>query len=428
MAAGDHEGLARIWDLTADDPTTPRMIIRGGPSAIRTIVFSIDNRWLITGSTDGTARLWNLQASPIAQFAQALSHDGGAVTTGVVSPDKRWYTSADDQGMIRLWYMGTTGAATAPIHLEGHTGLVKLAFSPDSRWLASAGSYDDHTGVSDTIVRLWEVNADAPNLAPVLLKGHTGQISSLAFSPDGRWLVTGGSYNRETQTLDYNTRLWDMRSDPPGQSPIVLAGHQGEIAAVAFSADSRWLATGGGDSTVRLWNLSGNDPGSSAVALTGHKGWISYLAFVGDDTWLVSVSGDETIRMWDMRMDALVKLACTTAGRNLTHDEWEQYFRGQEYRVTCPELPVHYSVIQPILEQGGTLAKAEDPDLEGATRELQTRCATPACVRYRSVPGGAALGCARLAGTRPPGHDGRGYDCSKNGFPRGPRIGPECAG
>ena len=370
FATGDSAGQVRIWDLAAGDLAAPYKTIWSGSSAIQTMSFSADNRWLITGSTDGAARLWTLQGSSAGQIAQMLSQEDAEVTTGVVSPDGYWYASGDNQGTIRLWYLGTAGAATAPVHLRGHVGpIAELAFSPDNRWLASAGSYDDTTGASDTIVRLWRVDTDVPGLEPVLLKGHTGQIKSLAFSPDGHWLVTGGGYNEETPIFDNNVRLWDMRSAAPDQSPITLTGHQGEIYSVAFSTDSRRLATGSGDSTVRLWDPSSQDPSSSAVVLTGSKGPINYLAFVGNDTWLVSAGGEGAVRTWDMRPDALLETACRTAGRNLTHDEWEQYFRGQEYRVTCPELPVHASVVQPILEKGGILAKAGD--LGGAAKELQ---------------------------------------------------------
>jgi len=70
------------------------------------------------------------------------------------------------------------------------------------------------------------------------------------------------------------------------------------------------------------------------------------VAISPDTHWLVTDSDDNTARLWTLWLDELIEIACRTAGRNLTGDEWEQYFRGEEYRQTCPDLPAHWSVSQ----------------------------------------------------------------------------------
>ena len=81
--------------------------------------------------------------------------------------------------------------------------------------------------------RLWDVQN--PSAESIVLNGHEGYISALAFSPDGHWLATASH--------DNTARLWDMNGELPSTEPIVLRGHQAGIYSLAFSPDSRWLAT-----------------------------------------------------------------------------------------------------------------------------------------------------------------------------------------
>jgi len=82
-----------------------------------------------------------------------------------------------------------------------------------------------------------------------LMGGHTGAITSLAVTPDGKRLVTG--------SLDKTARLWDLET---GTLIQVFKGHTGCVNAVAITSDGRWLVTGSGcfgaDNTARLWDLA----------------------------------------------------------------------------------------------------------------------------------------------------------------------------
>jgi WD40 repeat protein len=73
--------------------------------------------------------------------------------------------------------------------------------------------------------------------------------------------------------------------------------------------------------------------------LQGHEGAITTLAFSVDSHWLATGSSDRTVRLWPVSQDELIRLACASAGRNLSQQEWKQFFSGEDYRVTCDRWP-----------------------------------------------------------------------------------------
>ena len=123
-----------------------------------------------------------------------------------------------------------------------------LAFSPDGVTLAvGLGSPTQRDTANDepAEVALWDVPADSPRAT---LKGHSGPVFSIAFSPDGRTVATG--------SYDYSVRLWEAHDGAPLAE---LLGHTGTVFGVAFSPDGRLLASGSYDRTVRLWHAATDD-------------------------------------------------------------------------------------------------------------------------------------------------------------------------
>jgi WD40 repeat protein len=163
--------------------------------------------------------------------------------------------------------------------LGGHQARVgSLAFSPDGQWLV--------TGSLDGTARLWSIGL--PEIQPRILQGHKDGVWAVAFSPDGQWLATGG--------LDGMAYLWSMAE--PGAAPRVLQGHQESILSLAFSPDSRWLATGSADNTIRLWSIEA--PEAEAWLLQGHTAEVGTVAFSPDGQRLASGSFDNTARLWSV--------------------------------------------------------------------------------------------------------------------------------
>ena len=146
--------------------------------------------------------------------------------------------------------------------------------------------------IQATISQVWarvlqaHLGANDPNLNPMVLQGHEGDINTLAFSPNGHYLASG--------SLDNTARIWDLEVEDPDAHSLVLRGHENWIIILAFSPDGRYLATGSWDKSARIWDLESRNPNEQPLVLRGHEGEIITLIGAngaGKTTTLMSVCG-----------------------------------------------------------------------------------------------------------------------------------------
>ena len=174
-----------------------------------------------------------------------------------------------------------------------------LRFSPNTRWLV--------TGGTDRSVRLWDLAA-GPAPAPIVLPPHVANELGATISPDGRWLVTSSWHGAMLLPWMDAPRLYDLAAPRPETTGVELGGHTNSVTNAVFSPDSRWLATSSAergtgrvfrsDTRVLLRDLT--KPRAPATELRGHDGPIIAMAMSPDNRWLITGSVDQTARVWSL--------------------------------------------------------------------------------------------------------------------------------
>jgi WD40 repeat protein len=263
----------KVWDaLTGKE----RKTLLGHSGPVLSIVFSLDGRWLASkGNRDPTVKIWDTTAWEVSR---TFNQPGNAWTHCVAfsPPDGKLLAvagiSENDDRIVSTWDT-TTGQE---IHrLRGHTWNISgVAFDRTGQFLASAGV--------DSSVRIWDVRAGKEVVT--LQPKHEGSATSVAFSPDGKYLASG--------SLDRTVKLW---STTTWKLVRALPDAHGGINSVAFAPDSRRLAWGGTDATVKVADVT---TGQILETLRGHTGWVTSVAFSPDGRQVASASADGTVKIW----------------------------------------------------------------------------------------------------------------------------------
>lgn len=160
----------------------------------------------------------------------------------------------------------------------GHIGgLESIAFSPDGKYIL--------TGSTDHTAKLWDLHGHEIQT----FTGHTSGVNSVAFSPDGKRVLTG--------SRDSTVILWDLS----GKVIQTFAGHKKLIESVAFSPDGNQILTGSRDNKAMLWNLDG----TLAQKFKGHDKDINSVAFSPDGKLVLTSSKDSTAKVWTLAGDVV---------------------------------------------------------------------------------------------------------------------------
>jgi WD40 repeat protein len=268
LAATGLKRSVHVWDAVTGKPLAE---LQGHRRAVRCVAFARNGKILASGDRAGTIRLWEVPTGkPLYQLAWPQP--------GVRFPDE----------------------------------VVSLAFSPNSDTLAA--------GCSDRVIRLWDTRTGQLQPKPLPYGGD-----ALVFLADGRTLAAVDFSRRE----DGKIHLLDIWSRNDWGT---LAGHQGEIQALALSADGKLLASAGGtDRSVRVWEVATRQ---QVLCLKGHANAVLGVAFSPDDKMLASASRDTTILLWDLLAppeSTLVAPATPSSSQELD-DLWGQLAVGNGAR------------------------------------------------------------------------------------------------
>jgi len=289
------DGTGRTWDVPAG---VVAAVLFGHTNFVDAVDFSPDGRAIATASLDGSARTWAINGRPLA----VLAGHSGAVLDARFSPDGTTVASGGEDGTVRLW-----DAETRRELLRGKGG------APDRPGGEAFSPHGDATAtIDERRIRLERADGTESDLA-----GHERVVTSVAFSPDGRRLLSA--------SRDRDAILWDVAS---GKALRVLRAHFGPVSDARFSPDGRWIVTAGPRS-VGLWKAS---TGELVSLLEGPPGPFTAVAFTPDSRTIVARSERGAVSRYRCRVcdgiPGLLELAderLAETGRRLTPQERELY-------------------------------------------------------------------------------------------------------
>jgi WD40 repeat protein len=158
---------------------------------------------------------------------------------------------------------------------RGHTFFVSsVAYSPEGKFIVS--------GSADSTIKIWDLETGREIWT---LPDHDSTVKSVAYSPDGRFVASGSA--------DYTIKIWDVEN---GQNIKTLSGHTSVVNSLAYSPDGQFLASGSTDRSVRIWDI---ESGRALRTLLGHSLWVNSVAYSPDGRTIASGSRDTTIKLWN---------------------------------------------------------------------------------------------------------------------------------
>jgi RNA polymerase sigma factor (sigma-70 family) len=322
-------GEVIVWDVATGKE---RLLLHGHREWTAGLAFSSDSQTLYTGGGSregrGEVRAWRIGEGG---WSVPEAHKGD-IRCAAWSSDGKLLATACTTGVIKLWD-SATGKLMAT--LTGHKKAVRaLAFSPDAETLASAGV--------DKSVRLWNL---ANHTQKAELTSHARPINGLVFSRDGQWLATCSAEFSDNDRGG-EIKVFDART---GKERTGAAWNDQPARSVAFSPDGKYLATGGfGANSLKIYDLKtgrlhrtimgahsvravayspdgkrlasshgiGSARGNGSIqvwdtttwqevmALTGHTALCPQISFSTDGQRLASASNDGTVKVWDVATPA----------------------------------------------------------------------------------------------------------------------------
>jgi WD40 repeat protein/transcriptional regulator with XRE-family HTH domain len=251
----------------------------GYTDTVAVLAFSPDGHHLLS-SDNRTIRQWDVASG------NELNHVPAGVSSLAYAPDGMHFVTDYENNTVAIWDSATL---TRTAVFSGHTaGVLRVLYSPDGRYVLSTSK--------DKTARIWDIASGrqvqifraTTDVSTSAGKAETNFSTALAWSPDGKYALTGGN--------DGIVRLWDVQSGRlVRRFDTSLKGD--DFGVLAYSSDGQTIATPGPQFTIVLWDAT---TGARLRELVGHTNTPNGAAFSPDGQTLFTSSQDNTARLWDV--------------------------------------------------------------------------------------------------------------------------------
>lgn len=262
---------ARVWSAALLQ-ALPRGLRRAG--VFHSVFLSEDGKHAVAAYDDNRVRVFHGgDEEPVVLAGPASASDRPPdpkqwIAYAALSPDGARVITASFDGLARIRRADGTGD---PIVLQGHAAPVRFAaWSPDGEQVVTASQ--------DRTARVWDADG-----TPKAVLQHEDWLTSAAWSPDGKRVVT--------TSLDRTARIWSAA----GGAPIVLKGHTGDVLTAAWHPGGTHVVTASEDHTARIWKADGS---GAPIVLKGHRAPVLLAMFSPDGERVVTSSTDRAVRVW----------------------------------------------------------------------------------------------------------------------------------
>ncbi|KAH7919484.1 WD40 repeat-like protein [Leucogyrophana mollusca] len=277
IAVGFQDGFFRVFDISTGESVVGP--IKGHTDIVSSVVYSPDGHFLITASFDKSIRVWDSKTG-VQVGKPMLGHKNHVYSISITADGRRIVAAGLD---IRVWDLETRLQIGDSFFTD--YGIFSVAFSPNGQYIISSSGND---------VCLWDAASFA--IQGSVFKGHTEDVWCVAYFPDGRHIASASG--------DKTVIIWDIKSGRQDGQPLQ---HDSSIKRhyvhrLAYSPDGRWIATGG-QRVVRLWDADTGRPGRELLECGGY---VTCVTFSPDGSRIAAGCDDGSFQVIDVSTGEVV--------------------------------------------------------------------------------------------------------------------------
>jgi WD40 repeat protein len=241
LASASDDGMVKLWNLDTGENTVTFV----HPAPVLSVAFDEAGSRLVSGCRDGTVRVWSLVTGKETATIQAelpARHVwfSGENQVGVTYP-------AEIKAMDAHDFWDLSSGEKVPLVINCSTLNLDVSAGRDNGWaIANVEPHYPDQPITTGEISFTPRPKGGTAQFPIALRGHTGKVTCLAFTPkDGKWLISG--------SLDKTIKIWIPET---AICVATLRSHTGAVRCVTISEDGKTLVSGSADATIKLWDLS----------------------------------------------------------------------------------------------------------------------------------------------------------------------------